>query len=242
MGGGEVADCAAVEAGDVQGPVDCRSTGRRAAVSSGGAAVGLRGADPDVWPELGAMNSSTLAVGDQPAPADDDEVVGGQRHLAHQVAGHEDRAALGGQRLACRLRIQTDALGVEAVDRLVEDQDVRVAEQRGGDAEPLAHAEGEARRPACVATAGQADQLEHLVDPAAGDAVGCGQRQQVVAGAAAGVDGLGVEQRADLVQRARQVAVGRAVDGDRAGGRGVEARGSSASWWTCRRRWGRGSR
>ena len=36
-----------------------------------------------------------------------------------------------------------DALGVEAVDRLVEQQHRRVAEQRGGDAEPLAHAQRE---------------------------------------------------------------------------------------------------
>ena len=36
-----------------------------------------------------------------------------------------------------------DPLGVEAVDRLVEHQDRRVAEQRRGDAQPLLHAEGE---------------------------------------------------------------------------------------------------
>ena len=56
------------------------------------------------------------------------------------------------------------------------------------------------------ADAGQPDQLEHLVDPPAVDAVGVGQPAQMVAGAAAGVDGLGLEQRADLVQREPQVA------------------------------------
>ena len=40
-----------------------------------------------------------------------------------------------------------DALGVEAVDRLVEEQHRRVAEQRGGEPEPLAHAEREAADP-----------------------------------------------------------------------------------------------
>ena len=57
-----------------------------------------------------------------------------------------------------------DALGVQAVDRLVEQQDVGVAEQRGGDAEPLAHAEGEAAHPV-VGDRLQADQVDHLVHP-----------------------------------------------------------------------------
>ena len=59
-----------------------------------------------------------------------------------------------------------DALRVEPVDRLVEHQHRRVAEQRGGDAEPLPHAEREAAGPA-PGRRGQADLLEHLVDPAA---------------------------------------------------------------------------
>ncbi|CAM5693481.1 hypothetical protein SVIOM74S_04750 [Streptomyces violarus] len=36
------------------------------------------------------------------------------------------------------------ALGIEAVDGLVEDEGGRVAEEGGGDAEALSHAEGEA--------------------------------------------------------------------------------------------------
>ena len=92
------------------------------------------------------MKSSTLVSAiSRPAP-DDDQVVGGQRHLAHQVRGHEHRPALGGQRLQ-QVADPEDALRVEAVDRLVEDQGLRVAEQRRGDAEPLAHAEREAARP-----------------------------------------------------------------------------------------------
>jgi hypothetical protein len=43
-----------------------------------------------------------------------------------------------------------DAVGVEAVHRLVEDEHGRVPEERRGDAKPLAHAQREAfaRRPA----------------------------------------------------------------------------------------------
>ena len=81
-----------------------------------------------------------------PAP-DDDQVVGGLGHLAHQVRGHEHRPALGGQRLQ-QVADPADAVGIQAVDRLVQDDGLRVAEQRRGDAEPLAHAEGEAARPA----------------------------------------------------------------------------------------------
>ena len=46
----------------------------------------------------------------QPAAADHDEVVGGQRHLAHQVGGDEDRAALGRQALS-RSRTQSTPSG-----------------------------------------------------------------------------------------------------------------------------------
>jgi DNA-binding transcriptional regulator YhcF (GntR family) len=44
--------------------------------------------------EAGLIETRDRAVGDQPASADDDDMVGGHRHLAHQVRGHQDRAAL----------------------------------------------------------------------------------------------------------------------------------------------------
>ena len=106
------------------------------------------------------------AVGQHPAAADDHEVVGGQRHLGHEVAGDEHRPALGGQ-AAGEVADPADALGVQAVDRLVEDDDPRVAEQGDGDAEPLAHAEGELADP-LPGHLGRPDELEHLVDARAG--------------------------------------------------------------------------
>ena len=69
--------------------------------------------------EACAMKSAIEHVGEQPPAPDDDQVVGRQRHLAHQVRGDEDRAALGGQPAQQRAD-PVDALGVEAVDRLVE--------------------------------------------------------------------------------------------------------------------------
>ena len=56
-------------------------------------------------------------VGDQLAAPDHDQVVGGQRHLAHQVRGDEDGATLGGESLE-QVADPVDALRVEAVRRL----------------------------------------------------------------------------------------------------------------------------
>ena len=103
-----------------------------------------------------------------------------------------------------------DALGVEAVDRLVEEHRLRVAEERGGDAEPLAHAERELAG-ALARDVVEADEVDHLVDAALRDAVRLREREQVVVRRAAGVDGARLEQRADLVQRRR--------DGRGSGGR-----------------------
>src|SRR6185503_15473165 len=55
------------------------------------------------------------------------------------------------------------------------------------------------------------------------DAVGLREGEQVVVGGAAGVHGAGFEQRTDLVQRRRVIAVVLAVDGHVPGGRRVEA-------------------
>ena len=123
-------------------------------------------------------------LGDQPPTADHHQPVGGERHLADQVAGHEHRPTLRRQ-VPQEVADPTDALGVEAVDRLVEEQHAGVAEQGGGDAEPLAHAERELPGPA-AGDGGQPDLVEDLVDPAEGDVVGEGQPPQVVAGGAAG--------------------------------------------------------
>ena len=83
-------------------------------------------------------------VGDQPPAADDDQVLGGQRDLAHQVRGEEDRAALGGQALE-QVADPEDALGVQAVGGLVEDHASSGSpSSAAGDAQALAHAEREA--------------------------------------------------------------------------------------------------
>ncbi len=183
--------------------------------------------------------SSIGSAGDQPAAADDDELVGHQRHLGEQVAGDEHRPA-GGREALEQLADPLDALRVEPVRGLVEDQRVRVAEQRGGEPEPLPHAEGE-RAGLLPRDGGQPELLEHLVDAAGRDAVGRREHPQVVAGLAGRVERLGLEQRPDLGHGAGQ-------GGERARRRRSSCPGrgrgrASAAWsWTCRRRWARGTR
>ena len=162
------------------------------------------------------MNSSVDASTSSLALADHQQVGGRQRHLGQQVRGHEHRPTLRGQALHERADPE-DALRVEAVDRLVEQQDLRVAEQRAGQAEPLLHPEGElARR--LTGDRAEADQVEDLVDPLAGDLVRCGHPAQVRPGRAVRVDPVGVEQGTDLAQRLLELVVALAVDQHAAAG------------------------
>ncbi len=81
------------------------------------------------------------------------------RHLGEKMAGDEHRAPLVGER-AHQGADPEDALRVETVHRLVEEQHLGVAEHRRGDAEALGHAEGERPR-ALAGDAGEPDALEH---------------------------------------------------------------------------------
>jgi hypothetical protein len=87
-----------------------------------------------------------------------------------------------------RVRIQRMPLGIEAVDRLVEHHHPGIAEQGTGDPQALAHAEREAAA-AAAGDVAEADDVEHLVDPVGADAVGDGERPQVVVGGAGRVNG-----------------------------------------------------
>ena len=159
-------------------------------------------------------------VGDQPAAPDDDEVLGRDGDLAHQVRRQEDGAPAGRQALE-EVADPEDPLGVEPVGRLVEDHHRRVAEQRRGDPEPLPHAQREAADPLAGHVV-EAHERDHLVDARARDAVRLGHRAEVVEGAAAGVDGARLEHRADLVQRRLELVVAAPVGANRAGGRRIE--------------------
>ena len=72
------------------------------------------------------------------------------------------------------------------------------------------------------ATSVSPDRVQHLVDPASGNAVGGRHGEQVVAGAAPRVDRSGVEQATDLAHRVAVFGIPLAVDQGSSGGRPVE--------------------
>jgi len=90
--------------------------------------------------------------GEDATAADDQQLVGGLRHLAHQVRGEEHRAALLGQR-PHQPAHPLHALRVQPVDRLVEDERARVTEHRRGDPRrwPMPRENPPTRLPATVA-------------------------------------------------------------------------------------------
>ncbi len=99
-----------------------------------------------------------------------------------------------------------DALGVEAVDRFVEDHRLGISEQCGGDTEPLTHPEREAAD-ALSCHVLEAHPLDQLVDTLLGNAMGLAEREQVVVGRASGMNRTRFEQRAYLVEGRRMVSI-----------------------------------
>ena len=78
----------------------------------------------------------------QPASPNDHKVVSGLRHLRQQVRGDQNRAPLFSQ-CAQQLTHPANPFRVKTIDRLIQNEVFRVAQQCGGNAEALAHAEGE---------------------------------------------------------------------------------------------------
>ena len=120
----------------------CREPGLRPGRAA--RSVGVLGADEGA----GGGEQLVLAALATIRPlADDDQVVGDDLDLVQQVRGQQHGAAAVGE-AAQQVAHPADAGRVEPVGRLVEDQHPRVAEQRGGDAEALPHAEGVVADPA----------------------------------------------------------------------------------------------
>ena len=106
------------------------------------------------------------ALGDQPALLDDHDGVRRHGQLGQQVTGDQDSAAAidsGAQEFPQPVH----AGRVEAVGRLVENENAGITEQGTGQHEPLTHAEREPADPA-TSVLGEVDLLEHFVDPAGG--------------------------------------------------------------------------
>ena len=140
------------------------------------------------------------ALDDDPAPVDDRDLVAGLLDLVEQVGGEEHRPALvTNARIRCAHL--EDAGGVEAVHRLVEDQQGRVGDQAARDAEALAHAERVGLH-AVVPAVGEADPLERLGDARIRRAVPRGRDDaQVLSPGQVRVEPRFLDDRADPCQR-----------------------------------------
>ena len=103
------------------------------------------------------------ADGGDPAAGHDGDVVGQLFQLVQLVAGDQQTLALLGQ-----LAEQGDELGpadrVDAAERFVEHQQLRVVQQRLGQLDALPHALGVAAQPP-VGPAGHADQFQRRLGP-----------------------------------------------------------------------------
>ena len=209
----QVAHLRCGQAGDGHGPVGIGDDGPARIGHGVGQLDVSRRAHLDRLTRAAGHEVSHRGLGDHLALADDHQMVGGERHLGHEVARHEHGATLTGQLLAQRAH-PPDALGIEAVHRLVEQQHPRVAEQGGGDAQALAHAERELAHP-FAGHRGEAHELQHLVDATPRDGVAPGQGEQMGTGGATGMNGLRFEEPAHFPQRPGQVVVAPAQHGDR---------------------------
>ena len=218
---GQVTDRCGVQAGDGEPAVGLGGDLGAPGGEQAGQVTAARGPHHHVVARALLDEFGDGRVGDEPTAADHDEMVGGQGHLAHQVAGDEHGPALGGQRLE-QAADPVDALRVQAIDRFVEHQHRRVAEQGRGDAQPLLHAQRETADPPSGGAV-QPHQAEYLGDAASADPVAGRDGEQVVTGGAAAIHGAGVKQRPGLAQRAGQPLVRLPVDGGPPGGGRVQA-------------------
>ena len=188
---------------------------------------------------LRAMNSAIGQSAMSLPRADHEQVVGGVLHLRHQVAGDEDRAALGGQR-RMRFRIHRMPSGSRP---LTGSSNIRISGSPSSAAampsrwlmpseKPLDRLPATSASPTIASTSSTRLRGMSLV---------CARHSRWLYGAAAAVHRLRVQQRADLAHRAVQLGERLAVDRDRPAW-AVQARGSSASWSSSRHRSARGSR
>ena len=144
--------------------------------------------------------------------ADDADAVADLLDLGHQVAREEDGAAALAE-APDELAHLGHAGRVEAVRRLVEDQQVRVLDQRGRDAEPLLHPL-RVRAEAVACPLAEADLVERGRDPLLGDARMAGEHAQVVPCGQERIERGGLDHRPDPRQPLRRA--GRGAEHDRA--------------------------
>ncbi len=151
------------------GPV-CDVGAERGAVEQVARPVGVGALDLDFEGGPGEqLGDRTLA--DHRAAVDDGHRVAGALDLVEEVGRQHHGAALGHERLDHVAHVEHPPR-VEPVHRLVEDQQLRVAEEARGDAQPLAHAHGVLRH----LVVGAVQDARHARAPARSRPLAAGSR------------------------------------------------------------------
>ena len=162
-----------------------------------------------------------LAGVHEPAVVDDQQPVADLLELAQHVRGHQDGAVLG-REAAEQVAHLAHADRVEAVGRFVEHEQRRIAEQGGGDAEPLLHAE-RVLAEAVAGPIGEPDEVEHLGDAPHVVPAETGEDTEVLDGGERGPQRRAFDERADLAEVALGSVERLAEHGAAAAGRPDEA-------------------
>ena len=111
-----------------------------------------------------------------------------------------------------------DPLGIQPVRGLIENEQLRISEQRTGNAQALPHAERIAADRA-LGDIRNSDETQHLVDATSRNAGGGGENAQVISTAAFAVIVRRLEHGAHTTHRRVELAIRLSVDRDTAGRR-----------------------
>ena len=146
----------------------------------------------------------------QLAPVDDQDVVDGLRHLREHMAGDEDRLTLRSE-APQELAEPMHAFGIQTVGRLVEDQKLGIAEQRGGEPEALPHSKGVAPDPSSSGPL-KLYERQNLLDATRRQVCGVCQHQQVIAARAARMEVGRLQDRTNAAGGVRNLLVRHSED------------------------------
>ena len=146
------------------------------------------------------------------AVVDDPDVVGQQGDLGEDVAGDQDGLAPFVTQRPDEVPYLGDADGVQAVDGLVQDQQLRVVHHRQGDGQPLFHAQG-VLGVAFLVPVRQVHQLQRAFDVVGTlEAPEPGEDLQVFCAGQVGVESRGLDEAADAGQDALLVPLQRPAE------------------------------
>ena len=134
----------------------------------------------------------------------DADVGGGLFDLAQQVAGQQHRRPGPGRQVTEKAAHVGDAVGVQPIGRLVEDQHRRGPQHGPGQPQPLTHAQRIVRDPP-PGVFGHLDHLKHPLDLRPGQADEAAGQVQILPPRQIAVEAVRLQQRPDLARRAQPV-------------------------------------